>query len=215
MAPAAAAAARPLRRTRTAGCSGSICRSDPPTLLLILNRSGSMVEQVGGKEKWAETVAALDTVVSRTQAAVAWGLKLLPLPSQCSVPIGVTVPVVTSNHAAVMKSINDNRAVENGGSTPTREAVNKGFDALKATPSPNSNISAGHRRPAQLLPGGSSRSERSRRFGGGGGGSGQRRHPHLRGRDRHRRQHRARHPQRDGRQGRQAAQQRHPATTRW
>jgi hypothetical protein len=132
----------------------------PADLLLILDRSGSMIDEVGGKEKWAETVSALDTVVSRTQAAVAWGLKLFPLPSQCSVPSGITVPVATSNHAAIMKSINDNRAVENGGSTPTREAVNKGFATLKATPSPNSKylLLATDGQP-NCLPGGDNRDE--------------------------------------------------------
>ena len=34
----------------------------------------------------------------RTQAAVSWGLKLYPLPNQCAVPDGASVPVAANNH---------------------------------------------------------------------------------------------------------------------
>jgi hypothetical protein len=109
----------------------------PADLLLVLDRSGSMVEQVAGKEKWTEVVGAVDLVVNRTQGAVAWGLKLFPTPNACSVPDGATVPVASMNHAAIMTSINGNRAVMNGGSTPTRVAVEKATAFLRSTPSTN------------------------------------------------------------------------------
>ena len=72
-----------------------------------------------------------------TQAGVSWGLKMYPLPDTCGVPDGATVPLATGNHAAIMKAINDNRAQENGGSTPTRVAVNKATAFLKSSLSPN------------------------------------------------------------------------------
>ena len=116
--------------------------SRPADLLLVLDRSGSMVQEidVGGTQvqKWPEVVSALDTVVKKTEGAVSWGLKLYPVPNQCSVPDGATVPVAANNHGAVMAAINANTPVENGGSTPTRVAVEKGVAFMRASGSPNS-----------------------------------------------------------------------------
>jgi hypothetical protein len=113
-------------------------RSQPGQLLLILDRSGSMAQVVGPTqpiEKWGEVVTALDTVVSRTQSAIAWGLKLYPMGSVCGVPDGLTVPMVADNHQAIMAAIAANRPIIDGGATPTREAILKAIQDLKNVPS--------------------------------------------------------------------------------
>jgi hypothetical protein len=113
-------------------------RSQPGQLLLILDRSGSMAQVVGPTqpiEKWGEVVKALDAVVSRTQASIAWGLKLYPMGSVCGVPDGLTVPMAADNHQAIMAAIAANRPIIDGGATPTREAILKAMQDLKNVPS--------------------------------------------------------------------------------
>ena len=116
----------------------------PAELLLVLDRSGSMVDSVTdpatgmGVEKWSATVGALDAVLQATQAQVSWGLKLYPFGGdQCNVADAPEVPVAAANHAAVMASINGAPAVRDGGSTPTQAAVRKATAVFQNTPSPN------------------------------------------------------------------------------
>jgi hypothetical protein len=116
----------------------------PADLLLVLDRSGSMVDSVTdpatgmGVEKWGATVGALDAVLQATQAQVSWGLKLYPVGGeQCNVADAPEVPVAAANHAAVLASINSMPAVRDGGSTPTQAAVRKATTVFQGTPSPN------------------------------------------------------------------------------
>ncbi len=119
----------------------------PADLLLILDRSRSMNQAVGGRggsttpvtgDKWTEVVSALDPVIMRTEAQVSWGLKLYPLGDSCGVPEGATVPVAGSNYDEVMNAIRSNNPSQgSAGSTPTRVAVEKAAAILKASTSPN------------------------------------------------------------------------------
>jgi hypothetical protein len=112
----------------------------PADLVLVLDRSGSMLENLrepgSGRyvQKWGEVVGALDEVVRTTQSGVAWGLKLFPHPDACAVPAGLTVPVVRDNHAAILGAIRANPALEGTGSTPTQDAIRKAAVALLAEP---------------------------------------------------------------------------------
>jgi Mg-chelatase subunit ChlD len=114
----------------------------PADILIVLDRSGSMLDPFTANgamaEKWSETVAAIDTVVSRTQASVSWGLKLFPTPmlEMCGVGDGAEVPVALNNRGMVMASMAANPSTM-GLSTPTRDAIAKGAAFLKATPSTN------------------------------------------------------------------------------
>jgi len=125
-------------------------KSGPGDLLLLLDRSGSMADPLSGADekpspaggmraasKWDELVPALDTVITRTQGMIAWGLKLFPLPEACDVPAGVTVPLAFANHDQVMKAITANSPSANGGSTPTRLATSIGAAFLRGTQSSN------------------------------------------------------------------------------
>lgn len=118
----------------------------PADLLLVLDRSGSMRETVTvmrgmEAEKWGEVVAAVDTVVMRTQATVGWGLKVFPTPNACGVPDGFTVPIGANNHAALMMGVTGNQPppldMKASALTPTRNAVAKALAAIQSSPSPN------------------------------------------------------------------------------
>jgi hypothetical protein len=114
----------------------------PADLLLVLDRSGSMVDPVTVNgmpvPKWGEVIAALDQVIKRTEPSVFWGLKLYPMGADsCGVPDGAEVGNALNNHAMVMGLANMNAPVSNGGSTPTQAAVRKATAALMASPSPN------------------------------------------------------------------------------
>jgi hypothetical protein len=140
----------------------------PADLLLVLDRSGSMVDTVPdpatgmGVEKWGATVGALDAVLQATQAQVSWGLKLYPVGGdQCNVADAPEVPVAAANHAAVLASINSMPAMRDGGSTPTQAAVRKATAVFQNTPSPNNRF---------LLV--ATDGEPNCGMGGGGGGGG-------------------------------------------
>lgn len=121
------------------GLSKIQLKSGPAQLLLVLDRSGSMAQVVSPAQpvqKWGEVVSALDTVLSRTQEAIAWGLKLYPVATTCGVPDGLTVPLAERNHMAIMTAINANRPYLDGGATPTQAAVMKSLELIKASPLP-------------------------------------------------------------------------------
>jgi len=121
-------------------------QSGPSDLLLVLDRSRSMLEDVMGRDsgtmgpsKWSEVVGALDPVVMQTQGKVSWGLKLFPVRDLCGVPDGATVPIAANNYGAVMGAIRSNDpGVGSAGATPTRVAVEKATEVLKASSSPHS-----------------------------------------------------------------------------
>lgn len=130
----------------------------PADLLLVLDRSRSMLQDVNGgggggranggadagatapaDSKWTDVVGALDPVIMSTQGQVAWGLKMFPLGGDtCSVPDGATVPVATSNYSQVMAAVKANDpALGMAGSTPTRLAVTGAAAFMKASASTN------------------------------------------------------------------------------
>jgi hypothetical protein len=111
----------------------------PAQLVLVLDRSGSMLENLrdpdSGRfvQKWAEVVGALDAVVDTTDSGLQWGLQLYPLPDGCAVPAGLTVPLAARNHTAVLEGIHAHPALEGTGGTPTQAAVREAVAALRAS----------------------------------------------------------------------------------
>jgi hypothetical protein len=125
----------------------------PADLLLVLDRSTSMLQDAAGRgpgggrggttpqgpQKWTEVVAAIDPVVMSTQTQVAWGLKMFPMGELCGVPDGATVPVGLGSYDAVLGAIRANPPLSNPqGSTPTRVAVQKAAAFMTGNQSPNS-----------------------------------------------------------------------------
>jgi hypothetical protein len=137
-------------------------KAGPADLLLVLDRSGSMRQDVNGvgpggtggggrrrggmtptpttmgPAKWDQVVAAVDPVVMATQDKVNWGLKLFPLGDTCGVPDGATVPVGPANYNAVLNAIMMNGPGTDMGGTPTRVAIEKATAFMKGRQSGNS-----------------------------------------------------------------------------
>jgi hypothetical protein len=117
----------------------------PPDILIIQDKSGSMTEQASGcccgsgstncsmnvnctgnsacgaNAKWAQVSAAIDTVVMTTQATVNWGLIFFGSDNMCGVSSTPNVPIAANNYTAISQAYANNTP---GSYTPTRTAVN-------------------------------------------------------------------------------------------
>jgi von Willebrand factor type A domain len=102
----------------------------PADLLIVLDRSGSMLEDstgmacaggCGATSKWTQMTTAIEQVAMTTQNQVNWGLKFFGSDKAgCNVNPGVEVPPVTANSAAITAAITANMP---GSSTPTRAGI--------------------------------------------------------------------------------------------
>jgi hypothetical protein len=107
----------------------------PPDILVVLDASGSMNDDpdnascaggCGAASKWSLMTAALNQVVSRTDASVNWGLKLFADAGTCGVNNLSAVPIAAGNAAAIANAIvartDASGNVASGSNTPTRRA---------------------------------------------------------------------------------------------
>jgi len=128
---------------RTCGLQSFDVERKPAEILLLLDRSKSMIEDTtsdGVTLKWNAVIPALKQVIMDTNAAVSWGLKVFPEGegSECasgSVGPGVVVPVAPMNATNVISAIDSTMALGNG--TPTGDAVTAAFNYLKGLTSTN------------------------------------------------------------------------------
>jgi len=111
----------------------------PPDVLIVLDRSGSMNDQIdgtackggcGANSKWTQMTQALEAFIPTVQDSVNWGLKLFASPSNGSCGVGndAEVKPVTKNAAAIMAAIGGTSA---GSSTPTTAAETAAAAYLK------------------------------------------------------------------------------------
>jgi hypothetical protein len=110
----------------------------PPDIMLVMDRSLSMTNDVNDKQctgatgnngncgpssKWELMVPALNQVITATDARVNWGMFYLgDEPAQCGVATAPVVPVATMNATAITTSLTGNQFNGQTG-TPTRRAV--------------------------------------------------------------------------------------------
>ncbi|MES1185038.1 MAG: vWA domain-containing protein [Myxococcales bacterium] len=113
-----------------------ILASKPADVLLVLDRSKSMIEHMvppDNKTRWDAVVAGLTSVITATDASVSWGLKFFPEGegSECS-PLTDMIPaeIAPMNAAKVNGLITTTMALGNG--TPTGDAINKATAYLKS-----------------------------------------------------------------------------------
>jgi len=133
---------------RTCGLQNFDVERKPAEILLLLDRSKSMIEDTtsdGTTLKWNAVLPALKQVIMDTDAAVSWGLKTFPegAGSECvagSVTSNVVVPVAPMNAAAVVGALNDtaNQATQpQGNGTPTGDAITAAYNYLRTLTSTN------------------------------------------------------------------------------
>ncbi|MET0384726.1 MAG: vWA domain-containing protein [Polyangiales bacterium] len=112
----------------------------PADILLVLDRSGSMQNDVNGDDdqgqasKWDLVVPALKQVISATDDKVAWGLMLFPAGDEAgecseeSYPKDIAVPIAPMNAGPVNAAITT--ATPDGDGTPTGDAVDEALKYL-------------------------------------------------------------------------------------
>jgi hypothetical protein len=128
---------------RTCGLQSFDVERKPAEILLLLDRSKSMIEDTtsdGVTLKWNAIIPALKQVITDSDAAVSWGLKVFPegTGTECvagSVTNNVVVPVAPMNAATVNAAIDATMALGNG--TPTGDAVTAAYNYLRTLTTTN------------------------------------------------------------------------------
>jgi hypothetical protein len=110
----------------------------PPELLLVLDRSGSMLEPADTslESRWTETTAALIDVLGQTEGTISWGMKSFPNPVGCLVTPTVEVEIGASS-APTVAFIRNTLPNERGSGTPTGEALQGATTYLRTRVTPN------------------------------------------------------------------------------
>jgi hypothetical protein len=123
----------------------------PPDLLIVLDRSGSMVngyDDVNCTDpmamqpcmpKWPDMVKGINMVVGTTTATIRWGLKYFPdddVMGSCNVGPGVAV-APAANSGTMVNTLLAAAAPDPGGSTPTAAGVMSGAAYLMTLTDPN------------------------------------------------------------------------------
>jgi len=112
-----------------------VLASKPADVLLVLDRSKSMIEHMvppDNKTRWDAVVAGLTSVITATDASVAWGLTFFPEGegSECApLTTAIAAEIAPTNAAKVNGLITTTMALGNG--TPTGDAINKASAYLK------------------------------------------------------------------------------------
>jgi hypothetical protein len=121
----------------------------PAEVLLVLDRSASMLDDINGDEvgannpasKWALTVPALTQVIQETTSGVDWGMKMFPdgnRAGECStasITDTIHVPIAPMNGGTVVCAIN--AAAAEGDGTPTGDALNSAVRYLNSLQTDN------------------------------------------------------------------------------
>lgn len=92
---------------------------DPPDLLIVLDRSGSMMLAPGfpplGASKWNIMKASLQTVLAAREANIQFGLTVFPTDNDCGVDPGARVDIQLFNATPIMSYLN---STSPNGNTP-------------------------------------------------------------------------------------------------
>jgi hypothetical protein len=130
---------QPVDTTKTCGLQTYKLQHRPAELVLVLDRSGSMLEPAmdgATTSKWDDVTAAVDETIMKTQAAVQWGLKVFPSGDEdCSVAPGLDVPTAGMNYARVFAAIATHPPPSTG--TPTVQAIAQTVAYLQSVKSNN------------------------------------------------------------------------------
>ena len=103
------------------GCEGEQFLADavPPNVLIVLDQSGSMDDEIDGTSKWDIAVAAIDSLLTDFGAGVRFGLVLYPSDGECGAG-NVVVDVGEDTADAIRAAI---AATGPDGSTPIGDSL--------------------------------------------------------------------------------------------
>lgn len=97
-----------------------------PNLLLVIDKSGSMLDTADGfsTDKWTALGTSLEAALDPVQGKVALGMQLYPLPDGCGVPDGNALTVdVQPGEQALPDILGEIAAAAPSGGTPTAAAL--------------------------------------------------------------------------------------------
>jgi hypothetical protein len=108
--------------------------SKPADLLLVLDRSRSMLSTIPGSEnnKWQDMTIALDATLTATDGKILWGLKTFPNPYGCDVADPLEVDIKLENHDPIMSVILAGANDTDYTGTPTAKAMKTAVTDLNA-----------------------------------------------------------------------------------
>lgn len=108
---------------------------DPPDMLIVLDRSGSMMLPPGlipvGTSKWVLMKNALQALLDAKQHNIRFGMTVFPTNDDCGVDPGARVPIALSNGGAIMSYLN---SISYGGNTPATYALAEALTYYQSLP---------------------------------------------------------------------------------
>jgi hypothetical protein len=108
---------------------------DPPDMLIVLDRSGSMMLPPGlfpvGDSKWTIMKTSLATVLAAREANIRFGLTVFPTDEDCGVDPGARVPIQLNNAAAISSWLNGSGP---GGNTPAHFGLQEALAYYQTIP---------------------------------------------------------------------------------
>jgi hypothetical protein len=135
----------------TCGMQTFKLESTPPDLLVVLDRSGSMLEQPSGQtcpgttptpacvqsQKWTQVTSAINQVVMQTESTIRWGLKVFPDTGACGAAAAPKVAIGDKNAGAIGVAMTNSVPPLSGAATPTAVAVSSAATYLATLPDAN------------------------------------------------------------------------------
>jgi hypothetical protein len=123
---------------KTCGASQVNATSVPANILLVIDKSGSMKDPLGGTSRWSAMKMALATALDKVKGSISFGLEFFPNgpddKQACAVPAGesaIVLPVGpgTATVPEIVKAFDTNQPA---GGTPTAEALARAYDYFTA-----------------------------------------------------------------------------------
>jgi hypothetical protein len=107
---------------------------DPPDMLIVLDRSGTMILPIAGGTRWSVMKAALKALVHARDGNIRFGLSVFPTDNACTVDPGARVPIALNNEIPISNYLD---SVGPNGSTPAHFALQEALAYYQSiTPNP-------------------------------------------------------------------------------
>ncbi len=115
---------------------GLVNLGDPPDMLIVLDRSGSMTTPIDifnpfGATRWTTMRDALNGIVMQTENNIRWGLSVFPTDNDCGVSAGTQVPIDISQYSAISTWLN---GASPDGNTPANAGLEEALAYYQSIP---------------------------------------------------------------------------------